>query len=253
MAIFYIILYIILALFIGSFLNVVALRVPLKQSIVKPGSRCPNCQHSLGWLDLVPVLSYIVSRGRCRYCQARVSPLYLLGEMTTLFLFLLVPIKIGLTWEMLVAYPLMMLLVVVLISDLQYKIIPDRIIYPGIILFFLLRVFIHPLPLWDHVIGALVGGGLLLLIAIVSRGGMGGGDIKLFFLLGIVLGWQLTLLTLFIAVLLGTIIGGLLMIRGRVRRGEPMAFGPYIVLAAVVTYFWGQEILEIYLSLFKGF
>ena len=253
MTIFYIILYIILALFIGSFLNVVALRVPLKQSIVTPGSHCPHCQHPLNWLDLIPIVSYIASRGHCRYCKEKVSPLYLLGEMTTLFLFLLIPIKVGLDLEMLVAYPLMMLLVVVLISDLQYKIIPDRIIYPGIILFFLLRVFIHPLGITNYLIGATVGGGLLLLIAIISRGGMGGGDIKLFFLLGIVLGWQGTLLTLFISVLLGTVVGGLLMLSGRVRRGEPIAFGPYIVFAAVIVYFWGSEILEIYLSLFKGF
>jgi leader peptidase (prepilin peptidase)/N-methyltransferase len=250
MTIFYIILYIILALFIGSFLNVVALRVPLKQSIVTPGSHCPNCGHALNWLDLLPLISYILFRGKCRYCNEKVSPIYFLGELTTLILFLLIPIQFGLNLEMLIAYPFMMVLVVVLISDLQYKIIPDRIIIPGIILFFLMRLFIHPLPIWDYLIGAVGGGILLLLIAIVSRGGMGGGDIKLFFLLGVVLGWQLMLLTLFIAALLGTVIGGILLLVKRVKRGEPIAFGPFIVVAAVVAYFWGNQIIEWYISIF---
>lgn len=252
MEILYIILYIILALFIGSFLNVVALRVPQKESILKPGSHCPHCEEPLRWRDLIPVFSYVLSLGRCRNCKEAISPLYLLGELTTLLLFLLIPLRIGLDWELLVAYPLMMILVVVLISDLKYKIIPDRIIYPGIVLIFILRIFIHPLGFSSYVIGALTAGLLLLLIAIVSRGGMGGGDIKLFFLLGLALGWQGALLTLLISVFAGTFVGLALMLSGRVKRGEPIAFGPYIVVGAVIAYFWGAEIIDWYIGFFMG-
>lgn len=252
MEIFYIILYIILALFIGSFLNVVALRVPQKESILKPGSHCPHCQEPLKWYDLIPVFSYILSLGRCRACKEKISPLYLLGELSTLVLFLLVPLRIGFTWELLVAYPLMMILVVVLISDLKYKIIPDRIIYPGIVLMFILRIFIHPLGFSSYIIGALSAGILLFIIAIVSRGGMGGGDIKLFFLLGLVLGWQGALLTLLISVFLGTLVGIILLLSGHVKRGEPIAFGPYIVVGAVIAYFWGAGIISWYVGFFMG-
>lgn len=252
MDIFYIILYIILALFIGSFLNVVALRVPKKESIIKPGSHCPSCEAPLKWRDLIPVFSYVFSLGRCRSCNEKISPLYLLGELTTLILFLLIPIQLGFQLEMLIAYPLMMILVVVLISDLKYQIIPDRIIYPGIVLMFILRIFVHPLGFWDYIIGAFVGGVLLFIIAIISRGGMGGGDIKLFFLLGLALGWQGTLLTLLIAVFAGTLVGVILLLSGKVKRGEPIAFGPYIVVGAIIAYFWGAEIISWYVKFFMG-
>ncbi len=250
MEVFYWILYIILALFIGSFLNVVALRVPNNESIVLPPSHCPTCKGRLNFIDLIPVFGFIIRRGRCRHCAAKISPIYIFGELLTLLLFLLIPIYIGFTIELIVAYPFAILMIIVTISDLKYKIIPDKIIYPGMILFLLLRIFIHPLGFWNYIIGAFLGGGLLLLIAIISRGGIGGGDIKLFFLIGLVLGWQNTLLTLFLAAFLGTLVGGVLMLLGAIKRKQMVPFGPFITVGAIIAYLFGNNILDWYLSFF---
>lgn len=250
MEIFYWTLYIILALFIGSFLNVVALRVPNNESIFMPPSHCPTCKGRLNFIDLIPVFGFIICRGRCRYCDTKISPIYIFGELLTLLLFILIPIYMGFTIELIVAYLFAILMIIVTISDLKYKIIPDKFVYPGIIIFLLLRIFIHPLGFWDYIIGAFLGGGLLLLIAILSRGGIGGGDIKLFFLIGLVLGWQNTLLTLFLAALLGTIIGGVLMLLGFIKRKQLVPFGPFITVGAMVAYLFGNNIWFWYLNLF---
>ena len=243
-------IYIILALFIGSFLNVVALRVPKKESIAYPPSHCVSCNHRLSVLDLVPVLSYLGLRGKCRYCGERISSIYPLGELLTLVLFILIPLHFGFSKELIIAYPFIIIMITVTLSDLKYQIIPNKITYPGIILFFIIRMFYHPYPIWSYIIGAVIGGGLLLLVAILSRGGMGGGDIKLFFLIGLVLGWQNTLLAIFLSTAIGSIIGGFLMLFRVVKRKQMIAFGPFIFIGSIITYFLGNQIWFWYLNFY---
>jgi len=226
--------------------------VPNNESIVKPPSHCPNCGHQLNTIDLLPVFGYIIRRAKCKHCDERISSIYLFGELLTLLFFILIPIFIGFSIELIIAYPFAMLFVVVAISDLKYKIIPDKITYPGMVFFLLLRVFIHPLGFWDYIIGAFLGGGLLLLIAILSRGGIGGGDIKLFFLIGLVLGWQNTLLALFLATLVGTVVGGILILLGFVKRKQMVPFGPAIIIGAMAAYLFGNEIWHWYFSIIIG-
>ncbi|MFV9511065.1 prepilin peptidase [Tepidibacillus sp. LV47] len=243
-------LYILLSLFIGSFLNVVALRIPKGKSIVYPPSHCPTCHHRLSVFDLIPILSYFGLRGKCRYCGAKISLIYPFGEFLTLVIFLLIPYFFGISKELYIAYPFAMVMIVVTLSDIRYQIIPDKITYPGILFFLVLRLFIHPLPYLHYLLGALIGGGLLLLIAIISRGGMGGGDIKLFFLIGLVLGWQNTLLALFLSTGIGAIIGGLLLLLRMIKRKQMIPFGPFIFIGTMITYFLGNQIWQWYLGLY---
>lgn len=242
-------IYIILSLFIGSFLNVVGLRIPKKESIVYPPSHCPSCDHRLKSLDLVPIFSYLFLKGKCRYCGRRISPIYPFGEFITFIALLLIPIVQPINLELIIAYLFTIILIIATISDLRYKIIPDQITYPTIIIFFVLRFWIHFLPTWHYLLGGLIGGGLLFLLSAASKGGMGGGDIKLFTLIGLVLGWQNTILALFISSLIGSIVGFSLMIIGKVKRKQFIPYGPFIAMGAYIAYFFGNEIWSWYLSL----
>lgn len=241
-------LYIILALFIGSFLNVAALRIPKNESIVLPASHCPKCRHPLSVLDLIPVFSYIGLKGKCRYCGTRISPIYPFGELLTMVIFILIPFYLGISKELIIAYPFLMVMITVTLSDLHYQIIPNRITYPAIVLMLILRIFIRDYSYWNYLIGALIGGGLLLIFAVLSRGGMGGGDIKLFVLIGLVLGWQNTLLALFLSTAVGAVIGGFLLILKVIERKQLIPFGPFIFIGTVITYFLGNEIWHWYLG-----
>jgi leader peptidase (prepilin peptidase) / N-methyltransferase len=246
----------VLGLLLGSFLNVVGIRIPLKQSITHPPSHCPHCNHRLGPFDLVPVFSWLLLRGRCRYCKAPVSPIYMVGEAVTGLLFGLMAWQLGATLELIPALLLVSILVAITVSDLRYMLIPDRIVFFGCGCALFLRLFVHPLPLWNYVLAFLVGGGVLYAIAwlsevLLKKEGMGGGDIKLFGFIGLILGIKLTLLTLFTASVLGTFYGVMLILAGRYRRDQPMPFGPFIAIGAILTYLWGNDWLEWYMNMLQ--
>ena len=214
-----------LGLLLGSFFNVVGLRLPKQLSISYPPSHCPHCQRRLGIAELIPVLSYFILRGRCRACSMKISPLYPLVEASTGFLFVLAAYQLGWSMDLFYAWTLISLCMIIVVTDLTYLLIPDKILLFFASLFLGWQVF-FPFRLWlDALGGALLGFGLLLLIAVLSRGGMGGGDIKLFALLGFVLGWQGVLLTLFLSSLYGTLLAGIGLFLGKVERGKPLAFG----------------------------
>ena len=250
MDIMYIVYFAVFGAVLGSFYNVVGLRIPKGESIVMPPSHCTSCQKRLTGIELIPVFSYIMQGGKCRGCKVRFSPIYMFTEMMTAFLFAFAYYKIGFQWELAVALLLISLLVIINVSDIAYMLIPNKIL-----LFFLPLVIIgriiSPLdPIWDSIVGAVVGFAILLLIAIVSKGGMGGGDIKLFFLLGLVLGTYNTLLTLFLASVIGMVVGiVVLTVRGQGRK-TPVPFGPSIALAAMIVYFYGQSMIDWYMNLF---
>ncbi|WP_050615928.1 prepilin peptidase [Bacillus testis] len=235
-----------LGLVLGSFYNVVGLRVPMKQSIVKPRSSCPKCKHVLSAGELVPVGSYIIQKGKCRSCKAPISPLYPLMELLTGVLFAISPLLIGWSSELLFAYALISLLVIVTVSDLAYMLIPDKILIVFAGIFLVLMLFLDSLNPIDSLLGAIVGFALLLLIALVSKGGMGGGDIKLFAVLGLALGVKLTLLALFFSVFYGAVIGIILMAAGVVKKKQPVPFGPFIALGALTSYYFGASIVQWY-------
>ncbi|MGX1982492.1 leader peptidase (prepilin peptidase)/N-methyltransferase [Thermolongibacillus altinsuensis] len=236
-------------LLLGSFFNVVGLRVPKGESIVRPRSHCPSCERTLTAWELIPVVSYVVQKGKCRGCGVRISPLYPFVELSTAILFTISPLLVGWSKELFVSWTLISLLMIIFVSDVRYMLIPDKILLFFAPLFLLERLWLSPLaPWWDALAGALVGFGMLFLVAVISKGGMGGGDIKLFALVGLVLGIKMTLLAFFLSTLYGTIFGLIGMAIGKVKRGQPMPFGPAIVVGTLTAYFFGQSILKLYMQ-----
>ena len=238
----------ILGLILGSFYNVVGLSVPVKQSFTTRRSACPKCGKTLSAFELIPVVSYMIQGGKCRGCQARISPLYPIVELMTGILFAVAPSILGWTNELWVAWPLISLLVIIFVTDLTYTLIPDKILLFFAVLFLFLRFFVPFIPWWDSLVGAAVGFGLLLFIAIISKGGMGGGDIKLFAVLGFVLGMKLTLLAFMLSTFYGAIFGMIGMVSGKVKRKSMIPFGPFIVFGTLTAYFWGESMLQWYLQ-----
>jgi leader peptidase (prepilin peptidase) / N-methyltransferase len=245
-------LYLILLLYglaLGSFFNVVGLRVPISKSIVKPRSSCPNCHHTLGPLELIPVLSYLLQRGKCRQCKVGISPLYPIIELITGLLFMSAPFIMGWTSELWIAWSLISLLVIITVSDLAYTLIPDKILLFFTAVFFIERFLIPLEPWWDSLLGATIGFSLLLIISIISKGGMGGGDIKLYAVIGFAVGTKLMLLSFFIATLIGAIFGIIGILLRLLERKKPVPFGPFIAIGTLLAYFYGNIIIENYLRI----
>ncbi|WP_062355445.1 prepilin peptidase [Bacillus kwashiorkori] len=246
----YCVLFFICGLIFGSFFNVVGLRVPKKQSISYPGSHCPNCQHDLAWFELIPVFSYLFLRGKCRSCHTKISPLYPIMEAITGLLFAFTFYKLGFSIELIASLFFISLLVIITVSDIAYMIIPDKVLLIFLIIFIIIRYFQPLYPWWDSIVGGIIGFSVLYIIALISRGGMGGGDIKLFFVIGVILGTKPVLFTLFFASFLGAIYGIGLKLLGKFRKGTPIPFGPFISISAVVSYFYAHIIIDWYLNLF---
>ncbi|RIX54045.1 prepilin peptidase [Paenibacillus nanensis] len=240
----------ILGLVLGSFFNVVGLRVPLKQSIVHPPSTCPHCANRLQAKQLIPVVSWLLSRGKCSFCKSSISPVYPLGELATGFLFVWIYLTFGNTRETVVGLVLVSLCVIVTVSDLKYMLIPNRILLAFAPVFLLLRVLFPAGSVWQHVWGALLGGGVLMLIVFVSRGGMGLGDVKLFALLGWIIGFPNVIVAFLLAFLAGTLIGGALLLTGVIQKKQPVPFGPYLAFGALLAFTYGADWIPLYLSLF---
>lgn len=249
MEIFYIILFFLFGAVFGSFFNVVGIRLPKDESFTNDRSYCPNCKKVLHWFELIPIISFVVQRGKCRNCKQRISPIYPLVESLTGLLFAFSYIKIGFSWELVIALLLVSMLMIILVSDIRYMIIQNKILLFFLPFFIIMRL-IKPLdPWWSPIAGAAAATLLLALIIIVSRGGMGAGDMKLFGVLGIVLGLQNVFLAFFLACLIGAVVGMLLIGLNIIKRKQPIPFGPYIVVAALIAYFYGNELIDWYFQL----
>lgn len=238
---------------IGSFLNVVIHRVPLGESVVKPRSRCPSCAETIAWYDNLPVLSWVLLRGRCRRCGAGISARYPFIELITMLIAMVLFARFGLSPAFVVQFVFCCALIVIAYIDLDHQIIPDKISLPGIVLGLLVAIPGGLPALTDALLGVLLGGGLLLTVAWVyeratGREGMGGGDVKLLAMIGAFLGWQGVLLTLLLGSLLGSAIGIVLMTSRGADRKLAIPFGPFLSLGALVTLFWGHAIVRWYIS-----
>ncbi|WKV08968.1 prepilin peptidase [Thermoanaerobacterium sp. CMT5567-10] len=249
------ILYLLIFIFgttIGSFLNVVIYRLPRNESIVYPPSHCTKCKSELKPYDLVPVFSYIILKGRCRYCGDKISIRYPIVELTTGLIYFILFIYFGISIKSLSYAFLVSLLIVITFIDIEHKIIPNKIILIGLIAGAIFRVLMFNYGVWDYIVGFFLGGGVLLLISLLSGGGMGGGDIKLMALIGLFIGWKLTISTLFIAVLLGAV-GGVLLIALKIKtRRDYIPFGPYISTACIISILYGYDLLNLYIKLIRG-
>ncbi len=249
-------LYLFISIFgfvLGSFYNVVGLRIPQNQSFIYPRSSCPNCNQQLSKAELIPVLSYLFQKGKCKTCKCSISPLYPTIELLTAGLFTLSPLVLGWSTELIVSWTLISLLMIIIVSDLCFMLIPDKVLlFFGTLILF--ERFVIPLePWWDMLIGSAVAFILLLAIALISKGGMGGGDIKLFAVLGLALGLKLIVVSFLFATIFGSIFGLIGMLLGKVERGKPTPFGPAIAAGTLTSYFFGQEFIDWYFSLFLFF
>lgn len=239
----------ILGLVIGSFLNVCIYRIPRGESLIQPlYSVCPKCNHRLFPPDLVPLLSFLLLKGKCRYCENQIAYRYFFIELLTGILFVLVYWHLGWTWSLLSLWLFVALLIVVAFIDLEHQIIPNKVNLFGFISGITLNLFIGNLSLLNMFLGFLVSGGLLFLIALLSRGGMGHGDIKFAAVMGIFLGWQLVLLALLIAFILGGLGGIALLALKKKGRKDMIPFGPFLVLGSLVSVLFGNQILSWYLQ-----
>ena len=247
---------ILLGAVIGSFLNVCIHRLPLRESLLWPRSRCPRCAKTIAWYDNLPVLSYFWLRGRCRACRRPISWRYPLVEALNAAGYGLIIWRFGFSASALVYLLLWSSLIVISFIDLDHMIIPDRITLPGIALGLVAGTLLLP-RWWDSVVGLLVGGGILYFMAWISpylfgKEGMGGGDIKLLAMIGAFLGWKPAILTIFFGGLLGAVVGVTLMGVRVITREAYLPFGPFLSLGAVVAMLYGQEILTWYGSLLGG-
>lgn len=239
----------------GSFLNVCAYRLPLGGSIVYPASRCTSCGRTLSWFDNVPVLSWVVLGGRCRTCRAPVSWMYPSVEIITSLVFVLTYLTYGLTLLSLVRVVFACALIVLFITDLQHKILPNTITLPGIAVGFVCSFFLP--PGWvSSLIGLIVGGGFLYAIAeayyrLRGQEGLGMGDVKLLAMIGAFLGWKLVLLTLVFASLTGSLAGGLVIASGRGSMKYALPFGTFLAVGALFAATWGEPIADWYFGFYQ--
>lgn len=239
---------------IGSFLNVCIHRLPAQESIVFPTSHCPSCKTPIRPYDNVPILSYLVLRGRCRACAARISPRYPLVEALTGLAALAALLEFGWCVHFAVAFLFLAALIVVTFIDLDHQIIPDVISLPGIPVGFAAAALTGD-PGWQSsLIGILIGGGILWAVAegyyrLTGREGMGGGDIKLLAMIGAFLGWRAVPITLILGSLSGTVVGlAFIVAKGRDSR-TPIPFGPFLAAGAVCALFFGDALVDWYLDL----
>lgn len=239
----------IFGLIIGSFLNVVIIRLHDGVSIAKGRSKCPQCGHVLGAWSLIPIFSFIFLRGKCRYCQAKISWQYPLVELATGVLFALAyyfdsASILALFRDMIIISAL----VVIFVYDLRWLIIPDIVVLPAIAIAFILNLFVGVSAV-NMLIGLAIGFGFFGLQYVVSKGAwIGGGDLRLGALMGVLLGWQAVLVALFLSYIIGAIVAISLLIKKKVSAKSQLPFGVFLAPATIIAMFWGAKIATWYLS-----
>jgi len=253
----YTIFFALLGFAVGSFLNVCLDRLPRNESILSPPSHCQACHHRLAAKDLIPLFSYLQLRGHCRYCQAPIPKRLLWVELATGGLFAFLYGSYSLTPELGVMAFYASLFIIIFMVDLEQGLILNKVVYPGMAVALLFALFLPqswigqwPAPqIANGAMGGAIGFVLLLLIAIISRGGMGWGDVKLAALIGLATGFPLVLVALVIGAILGGLVAVALLIAKKRGRKEAIPFGPFLSLATLVTLLWGSSILDWYLGL----
>lgn len=251
-------------LLFGSFFNVLIYRLPAEQSIVFPASRCPSCNHTLSWLENIPVFSYLALGGKCKNCKTKISLQYPLIELATgiysLLLFFVLSDQIlwaisGNWWnwiEVFLQYFTLLLFIPLAIIDMRHLIIPDEITIMGLVLALAASFLPGGITPLQSIIGALVGGGFLLLVGLIGKvilkrsDTMGGGDIKLLAWIGALFGFEATLATIFIGSLVGVLVSGILILFKIIDSKKPLPFGPYLCAGTLIFVIFRKEILQFF-------
>ena len=244
-----------LGLCIGSFLNVCIYRLPRRESLMWPASHCTSCERALSWYENLPVLAWLVLRGRCRSCAARISIAYPLVEVVTAGVFVAGYCFYGATLLLAARLLFACAMIVLFMIDLEHQILPNVITLPGIVVGFVLS-FMLPPGWWSSLIGILAGGGVLFAVMegyARARGheGLGMGDVKMLAMIGAFLGWPLMLLTLVLASFAGSIVGVGMMAAQRGGMKTALPFGTFLAIGALVAAVVGNDILIWYLAFYQ--
>ena len=252
---------------VGSFLNVCIYRMPQGESIVWPRSHCPHCKKKIPGYDNIPFLSYMLLGGKCRFCKQRISPRYLIVELLTALTFVATYTRFGLTYDFFVYTLFICGLIIATFVDIKHRIIPDEVSVGGLVIGIILSAVagssLRPLsfnfrPLVNSLLGVFIGGGIIYLTGLLfdlvyfkllkrpaiqgETESMGGGDVKLLAMIGAFLGWQRALLTFFLAPLFGVLFGFINLL---VKKDHTMPYGPFLALAALLSLFWLDKILNL--------
>jgi leader peptidase (prepilin peptidase) / N-methyltransferase len=232
---------------IGSFLNVIASRVPIHKPIGASRSVCMSCDAQIRGYDNIPVLSYLLLRGRCRDCKASIPMRYLLVELGTALLVAASFANFGLTWEALLAAAFCVVLVALTAIDIEHRIVPNRIVLPAAVVMLVAHTLVDPSPEWA--LGALGAFAALFVVALIQPGGMGMGDVKLCLFLGAMLGWNV-FVGLFVGIIAGAAPAIVLAVRhGKAARKLTIPFAPFLAFGGVVALFFGDRLVDWWLGL----
>ena len=236
----------IFGLVIGSFANVCIHRLPKEESIVFPASRCISCSVTVRTFDKIPVISYLILGGKCRNCREKISAIYPAIELIMGLLLLAGLFKLGLTYDFLIYAMVAPALVIITAIDIEHQVIPDAITLPGIVLGLVAGTY--SIGYLDSVLGCFLGGGLFYFLAVLSNGGMGGGDIKYIAAAGALVGWKKVLLIIFIGAFLGSIFSVFQMVVQKKSKKSLIPFGPFLSVATLITLFYGNLLIKLYID-----
>ena len=250
-------MFILLGLFVGSFLNVCIDRLPAGQSIIRPPSHCSACNHKLNALDLIPIFSYIWLKGRCRYCQAHIPLRLPLVEATTALLFALFYWNYGLSIGLAVLIIYTSMLIAIFVIDLEHLLVLNKIVYPGMVLalvfsFFwpgvrTFSIFWPGIGIESALLGGIVGLAIQAVPYFIYRQGMGMGDVKLGALVGLMTGFPFVLIAILLSWIIGGVVAGILLALKIKGRKDPIPAAIFLTVTALVTLIWGQAIWKWYL------
>jgi leader peptidase (prepilin peptidase)/N-methyltransferase len=248
-----VVLIFILGLIVGSFSNVCIYRIPRNESIIYPASHCPKCRSNISPKDNIPLLSYILLKGRCRNCKSKISIQYPIVELLTGLIYLIIYLAYGLSVQTLIYIILSSALITIAFIDLNEQIVPDVISLPGIVIGFIISFFVPYILFINSALGVVVGGGIILIIGlagsvIFKKEAMGGGDVKLAAMIGAFLGWRYIVISLFLGFFLGALAGIILIMAKIKSREDVVPFGPFIVLGSLITLLWGEKIISWYIG-----
>ena len=248
-----VILIFILGLIVGSFSNVCIYRIPKNESIVYPASHCPKCSSKIKPYDNIPLLSYILLKGRCRNCKSKISIQYPIVEFFTGLIYLIIYLLYGLSIQTLVYIILSSALIIIAFVDLNEQVILGVLSLPGIVIGLILSFFVPYISFINSALGVAVGGGIILIIRlagslIFKKESMGLGDIELAAMIGAFLGWRYIIISLFLGFFLGALAGIILILSKIKSREDAIPFGPFIVLGSFITLLWGEKIISWYLG-----
>jgi len=243
----------ILGLIVGSFSNVCIYRIPRNESIIYPASHCPKCRSKIKPFDNIPLLSYILLKGRCCNCKSKISLQYPIVEFLTGLTYLTIYLIYGLSIQSLIYIILSSALIIIAFIDLNEQIVPDVISLPGIAIGFIISFFVPYISFINSALGILAGGGIILVIAmggsaIFKKEAMGGGDVKLAAMIGAFLGWKYIIISLFLGFFTGALAGIFLIMAKIKKKEDAVPFGPFIILGSFITFLWGEQIISWYLG-----